>query len=161
MTCWFWVPATTSQEWSSNSELQIYLEEMSNQELWSFWYVNDNYRWLWNCSGKIQSENKVRDSQNFGKRNQKRFEMDLIRGKPWNFQEEISELTVSWNSVEKSEGYKRVEYKGDSMVLLHSCRLTILLAEFWLWLWITLFSKVYLVNNGFKSLTVIWDLAFW
>lgn len=134
---------------------------MSNQELWSFWYVNDNYRWLWNCSGKIQSENKVRDSQNFGKRNQKRFEMDLIRRKPWNFQEEISELTVSWNSVEKSEGYKRVEYKGDSMVLLHSCRLTILLAEFWLWLWITLFSKVYLVNNGFKLLTVIWDLAFW
>ena len=134
---------------------------MSNQELWSFWHVNDNYRWLWNCSGKIQSENKVRDSQNFGKRNQKRFEMDLIRRKPWNFQEEISELTVSWNSAEKSEAYKRVEYKGDSMVLLHSCRLTILLAEFWLWLWITLFSKVYLVNNGFKSLSVIWDLAFW
>lgn len=68
--------------------------------------------------------------------------------------------TVSWNSAEKSEGYERFEYKGDSMVLPHNC-LTILLAEFWLWLWITLFSKVYLVNSGFKSFTVIWDLAFW
>lgn len=137
----------------------MWLERRSNQELWSFWYINDNYRLLWNCWGKIQSENKARKNK-VRHQEEKSREIWHVGDKEKNQEVAGRDSQGDWTTgkmVQRRLKGISIEYKGDSIVLWQSCCLTVLLTEFWLWPWITLFSKwttlfskVCLVNSDFK-----------